>query len=110
MMNNNFPFFEGAQVSGLTVSELDAVAELETHPGWVTVQKFLETLMQDASPAVYANADPTKQLLLHQGLGMIYVAANLAKFVSSAKAKADHLVQQEVSALDAAKQAKEAEV
>ena len=60
--------------------------------------------MEPVRPAVYTNIDPARQLLLHQGLGAIYVAANLEEFVSSAKSKADLLVQQEQSAREQAEQ------
>ena len=106
-MKNNFPFFEKADVAGFTRAELDAVADLVGTPGWAAVQKYLGALMDPVRPAVYTNTDPTKQLLLHQGLGAIYVASNLEEFVSSAKSKADLLVQQELSAREAAEQAKE---
>ena len=107
---NNFPYFESADVSGFTQVELDAVADLVKLPGWKAVEKFLGALMEPVRPAVYTNTDSEKQYLLHQGLGAIYVASNLVEFVSSAKLKADALVQQESSASKAAERAKENEV
>lgn len=106
----DFKYFKGADVSGFTLKELDAVAQLVDHPGWLALKKFIGALMEPVSPAVYSNTDPLKQNLLHQGIGAIYVASNIEKFVSSAKSTADRLVQQEASADEAAKQAKENEV
>ena len=109
-MISKYPFFEQADVSGFTRAEFDAVSDLVGTPGWTAVKKYLGALMEPVRPAVYANGDPEKQLMLHQGLGAIYVAANLEEFVSSAKSKADLLVQQELSAREAAEQPKEGEV
>jgi hypothetical protein len=109
-MKNDYPYFPTVDVSGFTAVELDAVADLVNTPGWVAVQKYLGALMEPVRPAVYSNADPAKHNLLHQGLGAIYVASNLVEFVSSAKSKADLLVQQEESALETAEQPNEAEV
>ena len=108
-MITDCPYFQKADVAGFTVSELDAVADLAQTPGWQTVKKFLDAIMEPVRPAVYSNADPVKQNLLHQGLGAIYVAANLEAFVSSAKAQAELLVQQEASARAAAEHADESE-
>lgn len=109
-MKNDFPFFKDADVSGFTIEELDYVAQLAKQPGWKVVQKFLDAVMEPVGVAVYANTDPDKQLLLHHGIGMIYVAQNLTEFVSSAKTKADRLLQQEESAKIAAEQPNENEV
>jgi hypothetical protein len=109
-MINDFPYFEPADVAGFTTVELDAVADLLSTPGWAAVKKYLGAIMEPVRPAVYTNTDPARQFLLHQGLGAIYVASNLVEFVSSAKSKADLLVQQEVSAREAAEQAKQDEV
>ena len=109
-MKNDYPYFEKADAAGFTSAEFEGVADLIGTPGWGTVKKFLGALMEPVRPAVYANVDPTKQHLLHQGLGAIYVAANLEEFVSSAKSCADLLVQQELSAREAAEQPKEGEV
>ena len=106
-MTNEFSYFQKAEPVGFTPVELDAVADLVNTPGWVAVRKYLGALMEPVRPAVYANADPAKQLMLHQGLGAIYVAANLEEFVSSAKSQADLLLQQEQSAREAAKQTDE---
>lgn len=100
-MKNDFPYFEKADVGGLTRAELDAAADLVNTPGWAVVQKYLAAITAPVLPAVYTNTDPSKQLLLHQGIGRIYVAANLMEFVSSAKSQADLLVQQEASAREA---------
>ena len=108
-MKNDFPYFEKADVGGLTRAELDAAADLVNTPGWVVVQKYLAAITAPVLPAVYTNTDPSKQLLLHQGIGRIYVAANLVEFVSSAKSQADLLVQQEASARAAAEHADESE-
>ncbi len=105
---NSFPYFDKAEVNGFTRAELESVADLVGTPGWETVKKFLAAIMEPVRPAVYANIDPSKQLMLHQGLGAIYVAANLEEFVASAKERADLLVQQEESARLAAEQAEEA--
>lgn len=94
----NYPFFTKAEVRGLTIKELEAVGDLMEQPGWKPLEKFLATLLEPAQDAVYANGDPQKQLLLHQGLGMIYVAGNLLEFVSSSHAEALRLLQQEESA------------
>ena len=104
-MKNDYPYFEKADVAGFTRAELDAVADLVGTPGWEAVKKFLGAIMEPVRPAVYSNPDPARQLVLHQGLGAIYVASNLEEFVSSAKARADLLVQQEESARAAAEQA-----
>jgi hypothetical protein len=109
-MMNNFPYFEKADVVGFTRAELDAVADLVNTPGWATVKKYLGAIMGPIRPAVYTNTDPERQLMLHQGLGAIYVASNLEEFVSSAKSKADLLVQQEASAREDAEQANPDEV
>lgn len=103
-MSDNYPYFEKADVSGFTRVELDGVSDLIGTPGWETVKKYLGAIMEPVRPAVYANTDPAKQFLLHQGLGAIYVASNLEEFVSSAKARADLLVQQEESARAVAEQ------
>lgn len=109
-MNLEFPYFDKPEVSGFTLTELDAVASMAKTPGWAAVQKFLGAIMGPVRPAVYVNADPEKQLLLHQGLGAIYVASNLAEFVSSAQDKADLLLQQERSALARTEQSDESEL
>ena len=109
-MNNDTPYFDKADVAGFTRAELDAVADLVNTPGWAAVQKYLGAIMEPVRPAVYTNTDPAKQFLLHQGLGAIYVASNLVEFVTSAKSKADALVQQEISASEDEKLAKDAEV
>lgn len=109
-MNLEFPYFDKAEVSGFTLTELDAVASMAKTPGWAAVQKYLGAIMGPVRPAVYANADPAKQLMLHQGLGAIYVASNLAEFVSSAQDKADLLVQQEQSASERTEQPNESEL
>ena len=83
-MINDFPYFEKADVGGLTRAELDAAADLVDTPGWAVVKKYLAAITAPVLPAVYTNTDPDKQLLLHQGIGRIYVAANLVEFVSSA--------------------------
>lgn len=106
-MINDFPYFEKADVGGLTRAELDAAADLVDTPGWAVVKKYLAAITAPVLPAIYTNTDPDKQLLLHQGVGRIYVAANLVEFVSSAKSQADLLVQQEASAREAAEQPKE---
>ena len=103
-MSNDYPYFEKADVSGFTRAELDGVADLVGTPGWETVKKYLGAIMEPVRPAVYTNTDPAKQYALHQGLGAIYVASNLEEFVSSAKTRADLLVQQELSARAAAEQ------
>lgn len=103
-MNLGFSHFQKTEVSGFTRAELEAVADLVGTPGWAAVQKYLGALMDPVRPAVYSNPDPDKQLLLHQGLGAIYVAGNLAEFVSSARSQADLLVQQEESARKREKQ------
>ena len=90
-MKNDFPYFEKADVGGLTRAELDAVADLVDTPGWAVVKKYLAAITAPVLPAIYTNTDPDKQLLLHQGVGRIYVAANLVEFVSSAKSQADLL-------------------
>ena len=100
-MNIKYPYFEKAVAgftAGFSVVELGAVAELVDHPGWKAVQRYLDALMVEPSLAVYTNTDPSRQLDLHKGIGSIYVAANLAEFIASAKAEADRLVQQEASA------------
>jgi len=97
-MKLDFPFFDKVDVAGFTRAELDAVADLARTPGWQAVKKYLGELIEPVRPAVYSNTDPEKQLLLHQGLGIIYVASNLEDFVSSAKDLADRLLQQEESA------------
>lgn len=109
-MKNNFPYFERSEPLGFSRAELEAVADLVGTPGWAAVEKFIGSLMEAVRPAVYANPDPDKQLLLHQGLGAIYVAGNLAEFVSSARDRADRLVQQEESARLAAEQTNEGKV
>lgn len=106
-MTNDFPYFEKADVAGFSPAELDAVDQLRFAPGWPVVLRYLAAITGPALPAVYTNTDPEKQLLLHQGIGRIYVAANLVEFVSSAKLRADLLVQQEASAREAAEQAEE---
>lgn len=106
-MKNEFPHFMKAEVSGFTRAEYDAVADLVNTPGWEAVKKFLDALMEPVRPAVYTNTDPEKQLMLHQGLGAIYVASNLTEFVASARSRADLLVQQEESARDNVEQADE---
>lgn len=104
-MKNDYPYFEKADVGGFTRAELEAVSDLVGMPGWAAVQKFMGAIMEPIRPAVYTNMDPTRQLALHQGLGAIYVASNLEEFVSSAKAQADLLMQQELSARARAEQA-----
>ena len=104
-MKTNYPYFDAADVSGFTRAELEAVADLVGTPGWAAVKKFLGAIMDPVRPAVYTNTDPEKQLMLHQGLGAIYVASNLEEFVTSAQSRADFLVQQELSARETAKQA-----
>ena len=104
------PFYEITRVGGLTVEDLHAVDDMSKSEGWKVVSKILAALMEPVGPAVYANTDPEKQLLLHQGLGAIYVAKNLEEFVSSAASEAERLLQQEESADEAAEQAKEREV
>lgn len=103
-MNIKYPYFEKADAGGFTAVELGAVAELVGNPGWKAVQKYLDTIMEPARQAVYTNTDPSRQFDLHKGLGSIYVAANLAEFIASAKVDADLLVQQEASASKAAEQ------
>ena len=97
-MKTDFPYFPVADVAGFTRAELEAAADLVGHPGWETVKKYLGAIMEPVRPAVYENIDPAKQFMLHQGLGAIYVAANLQEFVASARSRADILVQQEESA------------
>ena len=109
-MKTDFPYFEKVEVNGFTRAELEAVADLVGTPAWAVMQKFLGALMDPVRPAVYANADPNKQLMLHQGLGAIYVAGNLNEFVSSAGDRAALLVQQEEAARERAKQPREDEV
>ena len=109
-MMSDIPYAFKADVAGFTVLELAAVADLVGTPGWAAVQKLIEALMEPVRPAVYANTDPEKQFLLHQGLGAIYVAANLTQFVSSARSQADRLVQQAESAGERAEQSGEDEV
>ena len=96
----NYPFtpFENPDVGGMTRAELAAVADMAESAGWAAVLKFLGAVMEPVRPAVYANADPQKQLLLHQGLGAIYVSSSLTGFVSSARSKADALLQRERAA------------
>ena len=101
---NGFPYFEQADVAGFTRADLDAVADLVDRPGWAVVKKYLGAIMEPVRPAVYTNTDPSMQLLLHQGIGRIYVASNLEEFVSSARSKADLLVQQELSAWEKVEQ------
>lgn len=98
-------YFVPSEVAGFTVDELDAVAKLANDLGWKTVLKYLEAIMEPVRPAVFSNVEPDKQLMLHQGLGAIYVASNLAEFVASARSRADLLVQQEESARRLAEQA-----
>ena len=109
-MMNDFPYFEKADVARFTATELDSVAEMATMPGWAVVQKYLGAIMEPVRPAVYTNTDPARQLMLHHGLGAIYVAANLEEFVSSAKSMADLLVQREMSAVVEAEQANESDL
>ena len=105
-----YPYFEKADVAGFTATELDAVVEVFTMPGWAVIKKYLGAIMEPVRPAVYANTDPTKQLMLQQGLGAIYVAANLEEFVSSAQSQADLLMQREQSAREHAEQPEEGQV
>lgn len=109
-MTNDTPYFETADVAGFTRAELEAVADLVGTPGWAAVKKYLDAIMAPVRPAVYSNPDPQRQLLLHQGLGAIYVASNLTEFVASAQSRADLLVQQEMSARRREEQAVEGEV
>ena len=109
-MKEAFPYFDTAEVVGFTTAELEAVADLANSPRWIAIRKYLDAIMGPVRPAVYANVAPEKQLELHKGLGAIYVAANLTEFVSSARAKADRLVQQAASAREVAEQPKEDEV
>ena len=109
-MTNETPYFEPADVAGFTRAELEAVADLTNAPGWAAVQKFLGAIMTPVRPAVYTNTDPERQLLLHQGLGAIYVASNLTEFVASAQSRADLLMQQERSAREREEQASEGAV
>ena len=109
-MKEAFPYFEKAEVAGFTLAELDAVADVFESSGWKAIQKYIGAIMDPVRPVVYANTRPEKQLELHKGLGAIYVAANLIEFVSSAKAQADRLMQQEESARVAAEHAKKDEV
>jgi hypothetical protein len=109
-MMNDFPYFEKVDVAGFTSSELEAVGDLVGTPGWAVVKKYLGAIMGPVRPAVYTNTDPARQLMLHHGLGAIYVAANLEEFVSSAKSKADLLLQQEVSAREDAEQTNKSEL
>ncbi len=104
------PFYEITKVGGLTVEDLHAVDDMSKSEGWSVVSRTLAALMEPVSAVVYANTDPEKQLLLHQGLGAIYVAKNLEEFVSSAASEAERLLQQERAAAEAAEQAKESEV
>lgn len=104
---NGFPYFEQADVQGFTRADLDAVADLVDRPGWAVVKKYLGAIMEPVRPAVYTNTDPSMQLLLHQGIGRIYVASNLEEFVSSAKSRADLMLQHEMSAKEAAEQSDE---
>jgi len=107
---NKYPYFDKADVAGFTRAELEAAAQLSTLPGWAVVQKYLGAIMEPVRPAVYTNTDPARQLMLHQGLGAIYVAGNLEEFISSAQSKADLLVQQELSARHDAEQEDENQV
>lgn len=95
MKDLHFPQFKAEEVlAGFEANEFMAVAELVDHPGWIAVEKFLNALMEPVHDAVYANTDPKLQLLLHHGLGMIYVTGNLEEFVSSAQAKGALLLQE----------------
>ena len=109
-MSTSIPYFEKAIVQGFTRAELEAVADMAKTPGWGAVEKYLDAIMGPMKSAVYANTDPAQQLMLHKGLGAIYVAANLEEFVSSAADRADILMQQEESARKAAEQTDENEV
>lgn len=110
-MSTSTPYFEKAIVQGFTRAELEAVADMaKNHPGWGTVEKYLDAIMGPMKSAVYANTDPAQQLVLHKGLGAIYVAANLEEFVSSAADEADILMQREESARKAAEQTDENQV
>ncbi len=104
------PYFEKTEVGGFTPVELDAIAEMGASPGWKVAQKYLDAILAPVRPAVYTNVDPDRQLLLHQGLGAIYVAENLREFVASASSEADRLLQRELSAAERAEPAKADEV
>lgn len=103
-MNNPFLQPDNPDVAGMTRAELAAVADLAESPGWQAIQKFLGALMEPVRSAVYANTDPQRQLMLHQGLGAIYVSSNLTGFVSSARSKADALLQRERAASEPTEQ------
>ena len=108
-MINGISFFEKADVCGFTRAELAAVADLVDTPGWEVVEKYLAAILSATLPAVYTNFDPDRQMLLHQGIGRIYVAGNLTEFVSSAGARADLLLQQEASARENTEQPDESQ-
>lgn len=95
---NDFPHFEKAVVVGFTPVELESVADMTAHPGWPVFRRYLDAIMAPVTPVVFMNTDPNRQLLLHQGLGALYVAENLVDFATSAQAQADRLVQQTQSA------------
>lgn len=107
MMSSNFPQFEKADVVGFTPVELEAVAEMTAHPGWAVLRRYLDAIMTPVTHAVFMNTDPNRQLLLHQGIGALYVAENVVEFATSAQAQADRLMQQTQSARDPAERAKD---
>ena len=106
MNASDIQFFEPSEVIGMSIEELDAVDALSKTAGWKAILKYIGALMDPVRSSVFANTDPDKQLLLHKGLGAIYIANNLMEFVSSAGKRAELLLQQEKSAREKAEQGK----
>lgn len=77
-----------------------ALRDMTQTRGWCVMSAYLLKSNNNAEKLVFGNADPEKQLLLHQGIGALNVIKEVVEFVTSADAQIAKL-EAEASQIDA---------